>query len=546
MTMNLKQESGHTRGRISLWPGVVVACLLLNSGILASAQTVSDKPVRVMSFNIRYGTAQDGDNHWDKRKEFLADTLDSFEPDLLGTQETLAFQRDFISQKMQGFEAFSAGRDDGKEAGEMAALFYRKDRFEKLSGGHFWLSETPDIIGSKGWDAALPRIATWVKLRDRQSTLTSEILFLNTHFDHRGVQARENSARLIRDKIGEVGSGCRIVITGDFNAGVGSDPYLQLFGESGSTPSVVVDTFLFGTSAGGNASGTFSGFRADNVKGPRIDWIACSRDWEVRLAGIDRTARDGRTPSDHFPVTAVLRARLQPDRSTLRVLSYNIHHGEGTDGRIDLLRIAKVIRNADPDLVALQEVDNLTTRALGVDQTSELKRLTGLNGSFGKAIDYSGGEYGQAILSRFEVPNKIVHALPSGDREQRIAMVVPFPLMGKEALFASTHLDHANEEYRHKQAIALNGLFPNGGVAAILAGDLNATDESKTVLELKRIWTFHSASKPLLTFPASKPTKQIDYVVARNASGIRAAAGKVLEESIASDHRPILMVFEID
>src|SRR3954453_19665447 len=124
-------------------------------------------PVRVMSFNIRYGTAKDGENAWEKRKEFLAETVAAFDPDLLGTQETLAFQRDFLAAKLAGYGVFAAGRDDGKEAGEMAALFYREARFEKLAGGHFWLSETPDVPGSKGWDAALPRVATWVKLRDR-------------------------------------------------------------------------------------------------------------------------------------------------------------------------------------------------------------------------------------------------------------------------------------------------------------------------------------------------------------------------------------------
>src|SRR6478735_1787061 len=142
-------------------------CLLLATAAAFGVAADAPAPVRVMSFNIRYGTARDGDNHWDKRKDFLATTITAFDPDLLGTQETLAFQRDFLTEKLKGHAAFGAGRDDGKDRGEMAALFYRTARFEKLAGGHFWLSETPDRVGSKGWDAALPRIASWVKLKDR-------------------------------------------------------------------------------------------------------------------------------------------------------------------------------------------------------------------------------------------------------------------------------------------------------------------------------------------------------------------------------------------
>src|SRR5205085_9690551 len=110
--------------------------------------------LRVMSYNIRYGTAADGDNHWDKRKEFLVETIKAFGPDLLGTQETLGFQRDYLAEKLSGYDVLGVGRDDGKEKGEMAALYFKRSRFEKLDGGHFWLSETPDQPRSKSWDTA--------------------------------------------------------------------------------------------------------------------------------------------------------------------------------------------------------------------------------------------------------------------------------------------------------------------------------------------------------------------------------------------------------
>jgi len=290
--------------RICAIAGVVG--LLLGLSLWAAEQP---RPVRVMSFNIRYGTANDGENSWPKRREFLVETIRNFDPDLLGTQETLAGQRDYLVEKLRGYAVEAAGRDDGNEKGEMAALFYRRERFERLDGGHFWLSDKPDQPGSKGWDAALPRIATWVRLRDQFAPDQKPVLFLNTHFDHRGRQARLESARLIRQRVEELGRGCRVIITGDFNAGEGSPPYQALFAGDNGKPALLLDTFRVHRPERRNDEGTFNGFRADAVTGQRIDWIACSSDWTVQHAGIDRTVRDGRVPSDHFPVTAVLSPR---------------------------------------------------------------------------------------------------------------------------------------------------------------------------------------------------------------------------------------------
>lgn len=302
------QRNSRKKNRVHIDSIIVVLFLLFCLDPLFHKSVRSDdSDIRVMSFNIRFGTANDGDNHWDKRKEFLFETIRTFSPDLLGTQETLAFQKDFLSQQLKDLEGFGVGRDDGSQAGEMAALFYRKSRFEKIDGGHFWLSPTPTQVGSKGWDAALPRIASWVKLKDRKSNSPSPILFLNTHFDHRGVVAREQSAILIRSKLQELGTGCRMIVTGDFNAAAkNSDPYKALFGASPDASTLLRDTYLSATSDGTN-HGTFSGFKAENVSGPRIDWIGCSQDWTVISASIDRTAKNGATPSDHFPVNAVLK-----------------------------------------------------------------------------------------------------------------------------------------------------------------------------------------------------------------------------------------------
>lgn len=270
--------------------------------------------IRVMSFNIRYGSADDGVNAWPLRKEFLADSITRFDPDLLGTQETLAFQRDELLGLLHRYEAAGVGRDDGREKGEMAALFFKPARFEKVDGGDFWLSPTPEKVASKGWDAALPRIATWVKLVDKADRAASPILFLNTHFDHQGALARRESAALIRRWLEEHGVGCRLVVTGDFNAGEGTPPYESLFAADGDGASPLIDTYreAVPTRDSGRPEGTFTGFDARNTGGERIDWIGCSRDWRVAAAGIDRSERDGRTPSDHAAVTAVLQSAAEP------------------------------------------------------------------------------------------------------------------------------------------------------------------------------------------------------------------------------------------
>ena len=212
----------------------VLSIVVIATSVAAGG--AAEPVVRVMSYNIRYATAPDGENHWEKRKDLLAETVKAFDPDLLGTQETLASQRDYLAEKLKGHTAFAAGRDDGKEKGEMAALYFRSDRFEKLDGGHFWLSETPEKVGSKGWDAALPRVATWVKLKDKQAPAAVPVFYLNTHFDHRGVKARLESAKLDPSETwASSGPGCRLIVTGDFNAGEGSEPYKALFDKAGET-----------------------------------------------------------------------------------------------------------------------------------------------------------------------------------------------------------------------------------------------------------------------------------------------------------------------
>jgi endonuclease/exonuclease/phosphatase family metal-dependent hydrolase len=266
--------------------------------------------VKVMSFNIRYGSANDGNNRWELRKEFLVDTIKRFHPDLLGTQETLAAQKQYLDEKLTDYESIGVGRDDGKQQGEMTALWFRRHQFDLLDSGHFWLSESPNDPGSVSWDSSLTRMASWVKLRQRKNAQENPILFVNTHFDHRGGEARRQSAILLRRMASQLGEGCDIVITGDFNAAEGSPPYKELFSIKSTSDNkdslVLVDSYRKAHPSPNSSEGTFNGFKPDQTGGPRIDWIGVSSSWKVLAAGIDRSDEDGRVPSDHFPVTAEL------------------------------------------------------------------------------------------------------------------------------------------------------------------------------------------------------------------------------------------------
>ena len=281
----------------------VLVCLANRGGFADDAA-----PIRVMSFNIRYGSARDGENSWEKRREFVVDTIKAFNPDLLGTQETLGFQRDYLAENLPGYAVLGVGRDDGREQGEMMAIYIRKERFDLVKSGHFWLSETPDKVGSKGWDTSLPRMATWAELRDKLAPHAPPLVWMNTHFDHIGVEARKQAAVLLRRRA-EEHQDKAVLVTGDFNSGVRSDAYRNLFGPMNGTDSPLLDTFraIPGDKQQFDDAGTFSGFKGGGArKGGRIDWIGVTRQLEVQSAGIDYTERDGRTPSDHFPITAVL------------------------------------------------------------------------------------------------------------------------------------------------------------------------------------------------------------------------------------------------
>jgi endonuclease/exonuclease/phosphatase family metal-dependent hydrolase len=223
----------------------------------------------------------------------------------------------------------------------------------------------------------------------------------------------------------------------------------------------------------------------------------------------------------------------------LRVLTYNVHHGEGTDGRLDLERIAKVIKATSPDLVALQEIDRNTKRTGGVDQAATLAKLTGLHVAFGKAIDFGGGEYGLAVLSRFSIKAAKVHPLP-GRKGQEARIVLATRVEPGGGLppvdFLCTHFQHDDPETRAKQAAKVNELFGTAAGPLILAGDLNAVPDSEPIRTIGTAW--------MSATPAGAPRSQIDYVLFRPAKLLKVVEAKVIEETVASDHSPVLAVLE--
>jgi endonuclease/exonuclease/phosphatase family metal-dependent hydrolase len=234
---------------------------------------------------------------------------------------------------------------------------------------------------------------------------------------------------------------------------------------------------------------------------------------------------------------------------TLRVMAYNVHHCGGMDGVVDVERIANIIKASNADLVALQEVDKDVPRSGNVDQAAELGRLTGMYARFGKAIDYAGGEYGQAILSRWPIDEFEVVMLPSEpDREQRIALAATIRGDGKrpEILFVGAHLDHQGEQLRLPQMEALLQFLRDSRIKEqFVCGDMNAQPTSQT-MQMAFEYLTDTTGDDALTLPAPNPNRKIDYIMFPKTQQWRVVHTEVLDEPVASDHRPVLAVLELN
>jgi endonuclease/exonuclease/phosphatase family metal-dependent hydrolase len=259
-------------------------------------------PLRVMTFNLRLDLASDGPNAWPHRRDWVASLIRFHAPDAVGVQEALAHMLTELDARLPGFARIGVGRADGRAGGEFSAILYRTDRLELLDQGTFWLSPTPEVPGSKGWDAAIERVATWGRFRDRRTGCT--YVHLNTHFDHIGEQARQESARLIRRRLASLANDLPMIVTGDLNADPQSAPY-RIFTrdtiQAGSAP--LRDAFHLSSAGHYGPTSTWTAFKAIEP-GRRIDYVLVSTGIPVLTHGILPDSWDGRFPSDHLPVVA--------------------------------------------------------------------------------------------------------------------------------------------------------------------------------------------------------------------------------------------------
>jgi len=272
------------------------AALLATCAVVAPA--AAQQELRVMSFNIRYGTANDGPNHWDLRRDFLVDVITAEAPDVIGLQEALHGQLVFLLAQLPAYGLVGVGRDDGKEAGEYSAILYRKDRLTVQQSETFWFSETPRAVASTSWGNRIPRICTWARFATAAGT---SLYVYNVHLDHQSQPSREKSAALLRARIARREPRAPFVVTGDFNAGE-KNPAVQTM----TAGNFAIDTFRVKHPTA-SPVGTFTGFEPGRVDGEKIDYVFVSPDFAVEEAAIVRTSREGKYPSDHFPVTARIR-----------------------------------------------------------------------------------------------------------------------------------------------------------------------------------------------------------------------------------------------
>ncbi len=309
--------------------GVVLMVVCSVPVVFGASPGAGDEPVsgagraagpelKLVSFNIRYGTANDGDNAWPHRREMVTDLLAEFDGDVVGVQEALRFQLDEIGEALPGYVEIGVGREDGATRGEYAAILVRTARFSVDSSGTFWLSETPEAVGSADWGNGITRVCTWARLVEKATG--QGVYVFNVHMDHRSQPSRERGVELIAARIAERAHGDEpVVVMGDFNAGERNPAVRYLLGEverasdaaawPGHEPAAspgLVDTFR-AVHPDAAEVGTFSGFRLGATDGEKIDHVLISPGVEVLEAGIDQTSSQGRYPSDHFAVWAVVR-----------------------------------------------------------------------------------------------------------------------------------------------------------------------------------------------------------------------------------------------
>lgn len=251
--------------------------------------------IKVMTYNIRLDTPADSANQWPRRADKVSALIRKHNPDILGIQEAIHHQLTDLLKNLPQYSFIGVGRDDGKTKGEYSAILYKNDRFTVSAQSTFWLSETPDVPGSKSWDAAITRVASWGRLIDENTKV--ELLIINTHFDHIGTMARTKSAELIKHAATNLGLNIPVIITGDFNCTREESPYAAIMGPQGI---VLTDP------APVTAPGTYCGFKVSGFACKAIDYIFCSRHWSPSLYTVVQDNDGKYYPSDHLPVMTTL------------------------------------------------------------------------------------------------------------------------------------------------------------------------------------------------------------------------------------------------
>jgi endonuclease/exonuclease/phosphatase family metal-dependent hydrolase len=245
-----------------------------------------------MTYNIRFNTPNDGINAWPNRSEMVASLLRFHEAEIFGMQEALIGQITDIETQLPQMKHIGVGRDDGKEAGEFSPIFYDTSKFKLIDYGWFWLSETPETPGW-GWDARYNRICTWAKFKPKKG---SQLLVLNTHFDHQGDTARAESAKLILRKIDELNTkNLPVILMGDFNLTPETTP-IQYIKQHLTDSKAITSTKPYGP------DGTFNGFDFNSKLPDRIDYIFVNEKVTVLKYAVLSDSKDNRYPSDHLPV----------------------------------------------------------------------------------------------------------------------------------------------------------------------------------------------------------------------------------------------------
>jgi len=268
-----------------------VLTILLFCAVIGAA--MAQKPLNIITYNIRLNTASDKENAWPNRKAEVVKLLKFYKADIFSVQEALYDQMMDLKEGMTGFAYVGVGRDDGNINGEFSAIFYNSNRYTPIENGTFWLSKTPGIP-SKSWDAALNRICTWARFKEKESLKTFYVF--NTHFDHKGVQARKESALLILKKISELSHRNEaILLTGDFNLTPEEKP-LMLIRQKLKDARQVSQAIPKGP------AGTFNGFDFHSKLETRIDYIFVNKNIEVKQYSVLTDSKEDRYPSDHLPV----------------------------------------------------------------------------------------------------------------------------------------------------------------------------------------------------------------------------------------------------